>query len=49
MPPGIGDVSGGSACCHVEMGELRLVASVSGDGEVSAIRAFLLTRDPIAL
>lgn len=32
VPPGIGDFSGGSACCHVEMGELRLVASVSGDG-----------------
>lgn len=33
VPPGIGDFSGGSACCHVEMGELRLIASVSGDGE----------------
>lgn len=33
VPPGIGEFSGGSACCHVEMGELRLIASVSGDGE----------------
>lgn len=37
VPPGIGDFSGGSACCHVEVGELRLIASVSGDGEGHAL------------
>ena len=53
VPPGIGDFSGGSACCHVEMGELRLVASVSGDGEGPAmlrsphLRALCIVADPL--
>lgn len=25
--------NGGSACCHMQVGELRMVASISGDGE----------------
>ncbi|KAG6375102.1 Mu homology domain-containing protein [Boletus reticuloceps] len=41
VPPGIGDFSGGSACCHVEMGELRLIASVSGDADPLIAFAFL--------
>ncbi|KAG9317151.1 Mu homology domain-containing protein [Chiua virens] len=41
VPPGIGDLSSGSACCHVEMGELRLIASVSGDADPLIAFAFL--------
>ncbi|KAF8845613.1 clathrin adaptor mu subunit [Paxillus ammoniavirescens] len=40
VSPGIGDPAG-SACCHVEVGELRLVASVSGDADPLVAFAFL--------
>ncbi|KAH7888072.1 clathrin adaptor mu subunit [Phlebopus sp. FC_14] len=39
--PGIGDLSSGSACCHVQVGEMRLVASVSGDADPLIAFAFL--------
>ncbi|KIJ70417.1 hypothetical protein HYDPIDRAFT_79040 [Hydnomerulius pinastri MD-312] len=39
--PGIGDLSSGSACCHVEVGEMRLIASVSGDADPLIAFAFL--------
>ncbi|KAF9224333.1 clathrin adaptor mu subunit [Gyrodon lividus] len=41
VAPGIGDLPGGSACCHVEVGELRLVASVTGDADPLIAFAFL--------
>ncbi|EGO01564.1 hypothetical protein SERLA73DRAFT_120231 [Serpula lacrymans var. lacrymans S7.3] len=39
VPPGFGGE--GSACCHVEIGGLRLVASVSGDADPLVAFAFL--------
>ena len=34
---GGGDMPDGSACCHIQVGEMRMLVSVSGDGECSLI------------
>ena len=34
---GGGDMPDGSACCHIQVGEMRMLVSVSGDGECSLV------------